>query len=830
GKTGAFIDEFVSTDATKNGGLKGPAGLVFGPDGDLFVAGSVSANVLRYNGRTGAFMRQFVPAGSALVSPWGLDFGPEPAGDLFVADTNKDEVYRFFRTTGNPRGATPFVPKRPNDPNNLYFPNDLKVDAAGFVYVANTDNRITKYDPNGVLVGSGPLVPNDPARNGNIAFPAFLALQGPALCYDTDGDGNPDSDGDGLCDNWEQYGIDWDRDGVADLELYDVNKDGTLQASERADPRHKDVFVEVDWMQDRQPDANALADVVAAFAAAPVSNPDGSSGIRLHILLDEQATPFNDQFAFPPCTSPEPGASPDFETVKRASFGTATERANPKVAQLLNARRLAFHYTLWISRQLGKDLTSGCAERPGNDFIVSLGGWPGAGNRDQQAGTFMHELGHNLGLQHGGGDSTNCKPNYISIMNYTQQFDGLPVAGRKLDYSGQKLGPLNEGALNEPAGLGGPSGRQVAYGPAPGHVGPANGPIDWNFDGDTLDSSTTVDVNRLYDPTRPTQGVFGCNGTGAQYDGFDDWANLQYNFRTTADYADGVHLSVRDEEEISYDQALALDQTPPVTVATTSPAAAVSGWYRDNVSVSLAATDNFSGVSRTEYNLDGAGWLTYVAAISIATEGSHTLQFRSIDGANNLEATRSVVVRVDKTVPELSQRFDPGSRELVVTGRDSGSGTAAGAVQPLSVAPTLWSVRYGDDPSDVAELPAELRTYRVEDEAGNSVVLVEKVVKVSTAGGGVYKARVVSLQYNGGPVQTQPLNVAAAIWTQGAGGSLKSLAETVLLTAAPKRLVVSAWEALLNQTVIQDNLTRTTRPGQVPLRLTTTAGKLTVAY
>ena len=34
------------------------------------------------------------------------------------------------------------------------------------------------------------------------------------------------------------------------------------------------------------------------------------------------------------------------------------------------------------------------------------------GSRDQQAGTFMHELG----LQHGSGDGINCKTNYFSIM------------------------------------------------------------------------------------------------------------------------------------------------------------------------------------------------------------------------------------------------------------------------------------------------------------------------------------------------------------------------------------------------------------------------------
>ena len=48
----------------------------------------------------------------------------------------------------------------------------------------------------------------------------------------------------------------------------------------------------------------------------------------------------------------------------------------------------------------------------------------------------MHELGHTLNLHHGGFEDANCKPNYVSIMNYDLQ-SGIPRVrgGSILDYS-----------------------------------------------------------------------------------------------------------------------------------------------------------------------------------------------------------------------------------------------------------------------------------------------------------------------------------------------------------------------------------------------------------
>ncbi|MFN8602299.1 MAG: hypothetical protein U0842_17685 [Candidatus Binatia bacterium] len=72
----------------------------------------------------------------------------------------------------------------------------------------------------------------------------------------------------------------------------------------------------------------------------------------------------------------------------------------------------------------------------------------------------MHELGHNLGLRHGGfEDSPEYKPNYLSVMNYSFQTEGLLERNgqRGFDYSRTKLELLNEGDLDDNVGIDDPA-------------------------------------------------------------------------------------------------------------------------------------------------------------------------------------------------------------------------------------------------------------------------------------------------------------------------------------------------------------------------------------
>jgi hypothetical protein len=274
-----------------------------------------------------------------------------------------------------------------------------------------------------------------------------------------------DTDGDALLDGWEVHSV----NGI-DLHV--------LGAS----PLRKDIFVEMDFMKRSSatrglaPNNSVIKRIEAEFAAAPVANPDGTRGISIHLELGNEVPLDRDLNPY----------RAEFFTIKASHFDSA--------------RAPFFHYMIWADGYNG-DSSSGVAMGiPHSDFIVTLGLWGNGtgGTDDQKVGTFIHELGHCLGLTHGGGadDHTNNKPNHISVMNYSFQTRGVPVFGdTHFRYQPFALPKLRETFLSEPAGLSG-SGLLSGYRTFIGtRQVDAEGPIDWNGNGTIESFPIAQDLN-----------------------------------------------------------------------------------------------------------------------------------------------------------------------------------------------------------------------------------------------------------------------------------------------------------------------------------------------
>jgi len=349
-----------------------------------------------------------------------------------------------------------------------------------------------------------------------------------------------DEDGDGLPNGWEINGYDANADGIVDIDLPALG----------ANYQHKDIFVEMDYMYrdtatyGLAPSQAVLDEIVAVFASAPVSNPDGVDGINIHLDLDNQVAYDNDL------------------------NNVYTEFYNLKAANFDPTRTAVYHYMIWADRYSGGTSSGLSFGIPATDFIVTLGGWnSGTGGTDnQKIGTFIHELGHNLNLTHGGSDHTNYKPNYLSVMNYRFQTSGVYRDGSwgNFDYQRFYLPALDEMDLDETAGLNSVDASTYGTYHTCWNSGSwvfsanANGPIDWDCDTDDTETSVAADIN---------------------YDGYVEALGSQDNWASIVFHGGGVIGSgmspqalmafIQDNyvdpqlDELTYEEQLELDAHTP---------------------------------------------------------------------------------------------------------------------------------------------------------------------------------------------------------------------------------------------------------------------------
>jgi cytochrome c len=143
-------------------------------------------------------------------------------------------------------------------------------------------------------------------------------------------------------------------------------------------------------------------------------------------------------------------------------------------------------------------------------------------------------------------------------------------------------------------------------------------------------------------------------------------------------YANDSNATVTTRNDAVFDffriQAGLPDTTAPTTTHTLAPPAPASGWHTGDVTLTLATEAG----ATTQYKLGGGAFQSYTAPVTLSDEGTTTVTYRSTDADGNVEADKTVTVKIDKTAPTSTATPDGGTftgpTQVTLAGADAGSG------------------------------------------------------------------------------------------------------------------------------------------------------------
>ncbi len=160
------------------------------------------------------------------------------------------------------------------------------------------------------------------------------------------------------------------------------------------------------------------------------------------------------------------------------------------------------------------------------------------------------------------------------------------------------------------------------------------------------------------------------------------------------------------------------DTTAPTVTATPTGTAGNAGWYRSNVAVALAATDEDggSGVASISYAVDGgpAQMVDAAAAnVTVTGNGTHNVTYTATDATGNTSPSGTATFKIDATAPVIS--ITPVDGTSYAKGANVPTGLACS--DPHSGVATCT----GPATLDTSTSGSRTVTFNATDLAGNSI-------------------------------------------------------------------------------------------------------------
>jgi hypothetical protein len=200
-----------------------------------------------------------------------------------------------------------------------------------------------------------------------------------------------------------------------------------------------------------------------------------------------------------------------------------------------------------------------------------------------------------------------------------------------------------------------------------------------------------------------------------------------------------------DNVEATNSQLIQIDTVAPTSSIACDGSACSSSAYANDVSVTLSASDDASGVSVIRYTLDGSDPTASSTAYSgpITVSETTTVKYRAWDDAGNVEATNSQLITVTKPPPDgdpptssiacnlavCSTGWYGGPVSVSLSAADGGSGVAAIRYTTDGSEPTAASPLY-TTPFTVSSTTTV--KFRAWDNAGNVEATNSQLIQIDT--------------------------------------------------------------------------------------------------